>query len=105
MLIPPVPNFGTLFARAQEGWFGRYEDVKDFLQTMNIKVSIKKNDEPLSPIGGSFWMNTRALNNRFDVNCLSDIEDEQKMLLILPFLVQNAGYYTGIAYNMDLQLQ
>ena len=23
------------------------------------------------------------------------------MLLILPFLVQNAGYYTGIAYNMD----
>ena len=101
MLIPPVPNFGTLFASAQDGWFGRYEDVKDFLQTMNIKVSIKKNDEPLSPIGGSFWLNTKALNNRFDVNCLSDIEDEQKMLLILPFLVQNAGYYTGIAYNMD----
>ena len=102
MLIPPIPNFGTVFANAQDGWFGKFENVKHFLEEKNVRVSIKREDEPLSPIGGSFWLSTKVLeNNKFDVNSLLGIEDEKSVLLTIPFLVQNAGYYIGTAYNMD----
>ena len=101
MLIPPIPNFGTVFANAQDGWFGKFENVKHFLEEKNVRVSIKREDEPLSPIGGSFWLSTKVLeNNKLDVNSLLGIEDEKSVLLTIPFLVQNAGYYIGTAYNM-----
>ena len=102
MLIPPIPNFGTLFANAQDGWYGKYDSVKHFLEKMDIGVSIKREDEPRTPIGGSFWLKTETLKgNKTDFNCLESMEDEKETLLTIPFLIQNAGFYIGTAYNTD----
>lgn len=102
MLIPPAPNFGTIFANAEDGWYGKYENVKGFLEKMEIRVSIKKEDEPKAPVGGSFWLRVDTLKkDKMDFKCLANIEDEEEALLIIPFLVQNAGFYVGTAYNME----
>lgn len=106
LLIPPAPEFGSLFARREDGWYGRYGAVELFLMEHGITVNFKRVDEPLAPVGGSFWIKTAGIKELLAqknqlVEELSANTDYLQMMLILPFLVQQGGYYTGTAYNMD----
>lgn len=95
-LIPPIPNHGDLFAIIGDGWKGKYDEVNKFLETVSVKRNIKKEDEPMAPFGGSFWMRTKAFAKRyFD----QTDGDEDVFLMAIPFLVQEQGFYTGIGYN------
>ncbi len=95
-LVPPVPNHGDIFAMIGDGWKGRYDEVKDFLNTLSIKKSLKKEDEPIAPFGGSFWMRTAAFKGTYynQLDCNEDV-----FLMSVPLLAQNQGFYTGAAYN------
>lgn len=101
MLIPPVPNYGNIFEMIQNGWMGKYQEVVDFLHMYSIKANIKEQDEPLAPYGGSFWMRTNALKYILDLQFDKMLDKKDVQLMAMPFLVQNGGYYTGTAYNME----
>lgn len=100
MLVPPMPEFGDLYGRLQNGWMGRYEQVRQLLVDNQIQVNIKEQDEPLAPFGGSFWLRTEALNYIPERSWIN-MQDEELVLLTMPFLVQKGNFYTGIIYNME----
>ncbi len=96
LLIPPIPNHGDIFPKIADGWMGRYDEVDRILHQHNINVNIKKEDEPLAPFGGSFWIRSDLLQSV----CGHEWEcDEKVLMMLLPFLVQYNGAYTGVAYS------
>lgn len=102
MLIPPAPEYGSNFVDEEDGWYGKFEQVKNLLEGHNVRVNIKRIDEPKSPIGGSFWLRTKVLRaDKMNFGCINDAANEKEVLLTLPFLVQNAGFYVGTLYNME----
>lgn len=101
MLIPPSPEYGNLFEQRQDGWFGRYQQVAQYLQEQHICVNIKEQDEPLAPAGGSFWLRMDAVGTMTEPLPIDKVEDELQALLTLPFLIQADGYYIGTVYNME----
>lgn len=96
LLIPPMPEYGEMFAVMEDGWMGCYEKVKDSLERAGIVVKIKREDEALSPVGGSLWLRMRS-NVAEAVETLKG--DMKIFCLAIPFAVQSAGYYTGILYS------
>lgn len=102
MLIPPIPDFGSLFADAEDGWFGHYENVATFITSKRMSVNIKRIDEPLTPIGGSFWIRSEALRRQLTiVNSLHELKDSYDVMLTIPFIVQLSRYYVGTVYNSE----
>ena len=97
MLVPPVPQYGELFAVMADGWMGRFESTVELLKQAGISLNIKKQDEPLSPIGGSFWL--RADEKVIETICKLGDDQTEEVCLALPFAAQYAGYYTGTAYS------
>lgn len=96
MLIPPIPGYGEMFALMADGWMGCFESVADSLKKVGISANMKQQDEPLAPVGGSFWL--KVENNVIENVCKT--KDEMKILCLdMPFIVQDAGYYTGISYS------
>lgn len=96
LLIPPVPGYGELFAIMGDGWMGCFERVKESLEKAGISANIKREDEALAPVGGSFWLRLR--NNVAEA--LEKVEEDMGIYcLTMPFAVQSAGYYTGILYS------
>lgn len=96
MLIPPLPGYGELFAAMADGWMGSFESVANSLKRAGISVNLRKDAEPIAPVGGSFWLKV----NKNILDTIVEIKEEMKILCLeLPFLVQAAGYYTGMLYN------
>lgn len=94
-MIPPVPNHGDLFAILGDGWKGKYDEVVNYLSKQNVMVNIKKEDEPLAPFSGSFWVRSNVLSQII----MSDNVEEDVFLMSVPFMVQNSRYYVGSAYS------
>ena len=96
MLIPPVPGYGEMFAVMADGWMGCFEAVADSLKQIGISANMKQGDEPIAPVGGSFWLKVENST----IENVGKITDEMKILCLdMPFIVQAAGYYTGILYS------
>jgi len=96
MCIPPLPEFGRVFAKIGDGWGRIYGQVCEKLHERGVFVSTNSGEYPLAPWGGSFWMKGELFGNLRDY--LRE-EDEKEFMLMLPFLVQQMGYYTGICYS------
>lgn len=99
LLIPPVPDYGTLFKTMEDGWMGRYEQVCGLLDQWKVKVNRRRSSEPLVPAGGSFWIRTEYLRRVGEWMRAKGTEDMDTLLLSLPFAVQSMGAYTGVAYS------
>lgn len=96
MLIPPVPQFGELFAVMEDGWMGCYDAVENSLKKAGISANIKRQDEPLAPVGGSFWLRVKEPV----IKAVNKVQEDMKVLCLdLPFVVQSVGYYTGVLYS------
>lgn len=96
MLIPPVPQYGELFAVMEDGWMGCYETVEESLKKAGISANIKRQDEPLAPVGGSFWMRVKEPV----IEAVDRVQEDMKILCLdLPFVMQSVGYYTGVLYS------
>lgn len=99
MIIPPSPVHGNWFDKMNDGWMGYFDKVVETLNKLNISVNVKKNSEPLFPVSGCFWIRTRVLKTFEKIN-RENIFD-QITLLLLPLIVQNQRYYTGVAYTEE----
>lgn len=96
MCIPPLPEFGRIFAKIGDGWGKMYGQVCEKLHERGVFVNTNSGEYPLAPWGGSFWMKGELFGNLRDY--LRE-EDEKEAMLMLPFLVQQMGHYTGIGYS------
>lgn len=99
MLVPPVPNFGRLFADIADGWMGRFSEVCETLNKLDIKLNVRKETAPTVPIGGSFWIRGKILANIFRKLKMVKKLDKELLLLMMPFLVQDCSEYTGVVYS------
>lgn len=99
MLIPPIPDYGRMFAERQDGWWGQYGPVSEWLKKCNIHVNLRQNAAPLAPMGGSFWVRGKALIAASKSCSGEELPTRDELLLAMPFLMQNVGFYTGTAYS------
>lgn len=100
MLIPPVPDYGTWFAKMEDGWMGRYSQLCALLEQWKVKANHRKASEPLVPAGGSFWIRSRFLIQIGEwLRNTGEDFDTETVLLAMPFAVQSLGAYTGVAYS------
>ena len=100
LIVPPIPDYGTLFAKMEDGWMGRYEQVCALLDRWKIKANHRRSSEPLVPAGGCFWIRSEYFQKigRWQQETGEEF-DAETVLLALPFAVQSLGAYTGIAYS------
>ncbi len=100
LIVPPIPDYGSLFAKMEDGWMGRYEKVCALLDRWEIKVNHRRTSEPLVPAGGSFWIRSKYLQQIGEkLRETGEEFDTETVLLSLPFAVQKMGAYTGVAYS------
>ena len=104
LLVPPVPSFGRYFAEIGDGWAGLYDELLKTLKLLKMTFPVTKTDaHPAFPFGGSFWARGKALMRTGlhlrDGRMAELVRDPEKQLLIrllLPFLMQEERYLTGI---------
>lgn len=96
MCIPPIPRHGSLFAKTQSNWCGRFRDVKEYLDGKSITVNVNQEENPLMPFGGSFWIRGTLMSELSDY---MEGLDEELALMVLPLVLQHLKFYTGIAYS------
>lgn len=96
MCIPPIPCYGTILKHIGKGWCGKYQFVREYLQSKGIAVSLNEKMAPLAPFGGSFWMRGDVFGQLADLDGNSD---DDVYLMALPFITQSLGAYTGIGYS------
>ncbi|MCI6432057.1 MAG: rhamnan synthesis F family protein [Lachnospiraceae bacterium] len=100
MIIPPSPIHGKWFETMNDGWMGYFDTVVETLNKWNISINVKKSSEPLFPMSGCFWIRTGLLKE-FERIDRDNRLDRFTLLLLIPLLVQNQHYYTGIAYTEE----
>lgn len=96
LCIPPIPVYGKLLEYIDQGWCGKFQQVRAYLQANHISVNINEKMAPLAPFGGSFWMRGDVFQRLIEIEVP---EDEDVFMMALPFLVQSFRAYTGVAYN------
>lgn len=98
ILIPPIPNHGDILPMIGYGWMDRFDEVSRLLNRYVPGIGHNKENKPLAPYGGSFWIRTDAWNEKTEIYAECD---EAVALMALPFMVQDRGYYAGVVYNND----
>lgn len=96
LCIPPIPFYGSLQEKIGYGWCGKFQQVEEYLNSNKVFVNINEKENPLVPYGGSFWIRGDLLQKLLEFNLNID---EEVFLIVLPFLVQSMGGYTGICYS------
>lgn len=100
MLIPPCSAFGSWFPKMQDGWFGRFEDVKAAARNLGLDVPVKKSAvHPLVPFGGSFWIRSEILQAAAELPLAEKVPDDEVMRFLLPYLAQDRRFFTGIVMS------
>ena len=130
LLVPPLPTFGRHFHEAEDGWHGRYEEVRAVTDALGFTFPILRGEmPPVWPAGGSFWVRGSLLMEIFESHEVSDVlsreirlsdgknvkPDFELIMLLLPYLFQSrkqmTGTVTGSHYasvqltNLDYELR
>lgn len=103
LLIPPEPFGGYANSWFGNGWFGNIDETKKLASDLELNVDISEEYPPIA-LGTAFWCRTKALKKLFDHNWSYDDFPEEPLPgdatishaieRILPFVAQDAGYYT-----------
>lgn len=115
LLVPPMPTYGSYFETAEDGWYGKYEEVVSAAEKANLTFPILAGEmPPVFPCGGSCWARGEVLSAALRSGLLPEGDDRLAMLL-LPYLFQNSGYMTGtvtgtqyaavLMTNLDFELR
>ena len=107
MLMPPPPIHGEFYFVAGMEWGPNFEVTRQLAEELGIRVSMKKDKEPVSPLGSVFWARPRALRALFDKKWTYDdfpkepVGSDGTILhaveRIYGFCVQHEGYYPAWA--------
>lgn len=102
LLIPPVADFGIFFWKVGDGWEGYQAAVKKALSDLSVSVDVDTIvPHPLLPYGGSFWIRGDLLLEITSLPLPAVVPDEEAMEYLLPYLVQNERYLTGVLMSND----
>lgn len=99
MLIPPVELNENDYVEMVNGWAKHFDEVTAFLKKEKISLNVTKNEKPLSPADGCFWIKGTLFYEI--VNYLQQ-KEMAVALSLLPFLIQNKGYFTGIGRHDEM---
>lgn len=130
LLVPPLPTFGRHFHEAEDGWHGRYEEVRAVADALGFTFPVLKGEmPPVWPAGGSYWAKVSVLREIYESHEVSDVlrremrlpdgspvrADPELVMLLLPYLFQSrkqmTGTVTGSHYasvqltNLDYELR
>lgn len=104
LLVPPVPAHGDYSIILGQRWTENFENVKKLAKRLKLDVHIESEKQPLT-VGGVFWCRREALmklwKHPFQYTDFSeeprpdDGELGHSIERILPYVAQDAGYYTG----------
>ena len=107
LLIPPFPNYGN-FRMKSDSWEGCFESTKRFLKSYGIIVPMNK-EKKIFSVGNSFWVKRIAIQKLLQQECTLDFflkeslsygrSFYQALEQSLPYVVQGAGFYTGVVMN------
>lgn len=109
LLVPPLPTYGSHFAKAEDGWYGRYDEIRKMTETMGLTFPVLRGElPPVHAKGGSFWSRGNvladilrderirdALSGELCAPAEQSAADFELFMLLLPYLYQEKGYMTG----------
>ena len=108
LLVPPSPYHGEYSGVIGGRWTLNYGNVKKLADRLKISVPIEEDKMPLA-IGTSFWCRRKALQKLWDISWKYEDFKEEPLPVdgelnhaierILPYVSQQAGYYTGWVMN------
>ncbi|MGO5165168.1 MULTISPECIES: rhamnan synthesis F family protein [unclassified Candidatus Paralachnospira] len=115
MLSPAPPNHGGYYSLLGDEWTTNFDHVKELAEKLGFGVSIKKEKEPIAPIGTIFWFRSKALKPLFDVNwkyedfpkepSANDGTLSHTIERFYPYAVQEAGYYPAWVFSDNVAAQ
>ena len=109
LLVPPTPNYGE-YMKLSDFWTGNFENVKRILSACNITIPLDEHFDVLS-VGSAFWVKRLAIQKLLKQDWELEHFPKEPMApdgtfshaleRVLPYVAQEAGFYTGILMNED----
>lgn len=96
MLVPPEANFGNYFGNMGTGWGENFEKVKDTAGRLQINCPITYKKPPFAH-SEDFWIRGSILKKISE----SQIIEPEILPYLWCYIVQDAGYYSGIVESED----
>lgn len=103
LLTPPTPSHGNFYQMIASEWAGNYENTIKLMKKLNLKVNIKPERAPISPLGTMFWFRPEAMKPLLDFEWkYEDFPEEPNgndgtilhaIERAYGFVVQSSGYY------------
>jgi lipopolysaccharide biosynthesis protein len=102
LLMPPMPYHSQYFGMPFLEWRENHGKVKLFADVIGLKCDINADAPPFSFVS-CFWGRTSILNKLLDVSFEPSLLNSEYMdnvfKMILPYLAQDKGYYSGTVMN------
>ncbi len=105
MLMPPPPNHSDYYPILGREWGENFENTKQLLEKLNIKVPLNPKKEPISPLGSIFWCRPKALKPLFSYDWKYEDFPEEPLAVngtishaierARGYIAQHEGYYPG----------
>lgn len=109
MLVPPAPIGEYMGAWYENAWYNNYENTVRLADELNLNCVMDSGVSPIT-LGTVFWARTVALRKLFEKDWKYEDFDEEPLPYdgtishaverILAYVVQDAGYDTGIIMNV-----
>ena len=104
MLTIPVPESGDYYGVLGNEWTINYENTKQLAAELGLSVDISFEKPPIS-LGNAFWCRCSTVSHIYDIDWSKRLVGEPTPIdgslnhaveRLLPYVVQEAGYLTGI---------
>lgn len=96
LLISPLPNFGKYFGELGKGWDGKFAEVQDIVNRLNLNCKISYINPPIE-IARNFWIRGEIFKIIKDITR----EDIDILPYIWTYIVQHVGFVSGIVESTD----
>lgn len=110
IVTPPNPVHAGYYASVGDEWTSCFDVSVKLAQKLGLKVSLSDDAHPFC-LGTVFWCRTAALKKLFDYEWMYEDFHAEPMPLdgtishalerLLPFIAQDAGYYSGWIMHTD----
>ena len=97
--VPPVPEFGEYLPMLNDGWMGRFSEIKELVTKIGIVPNIKESIAPIFPLGGNFIIRKDILFSDKFIKLLDEKLDDMTLMLAITEVIRGCGYYTGTLYS------
>lgn len=109
MLTIPEPESGDYYGILGNEWTINYENTKQLAAELGLTVDISSEKPPIS-LGNAFWCRCSTISHIYDIDWSKRLKGEPTPIdgslnhaveRLLPYVVQEAGYLTGILMSYE----